>query len=1470
MEDYRLEQSGQEVQNILNNAASQTDLNAEVERAQDVEGTLQDNINAEESARQQADEILQDKIESEEIRATEAERQNADDIDAIEEKIPSDASSANKLATEGYVNDSVATSTATFRGTFNLVSDLHFTLDATQFQIATALSLAVASADNNDYAFVQIPTSIETPAQIARIDRYKFNGTAWGYEYTLNNSGFTADQWAAINSGITSTLVTKLGALPTAADLAAALLAKQDKLTFDQAPTPSSTNPVTSGGVYTAIDDEKGARVNADAALQQAIEAILLLIPSAATALNQLADKAFVNSSIATDTATFRGTFNLVSDLQLTVDATHADIAAALLNAISTADNNDYAFVQIPTSVDTPTEIRVTERYKFNGTAWSYEYDLNNSGFTAAQWAAINSGITTLLVTKLSNLPNATELATLFAGKQNVLTFDNAPVSGSDNPVKSGGLYDLFAAIDAKMPTGASANNKLVAEDRLAAYVGGIIGALDATFDLTSTDGHVTMRMTQTDGVITSLQILTSDIASASALATLGGQVSTNASDIAALKALYNALLQSAPQVIEPTDTWPVASPSDTVIYRVIDRVNTLPQYYSDYMWNGTAMVLMATYNNAIDDEPTKDSNNLVKSGGVEEADARLALSNNLIYYRKNTPGIYNNGSIIYSNLNIKQGDNYKFSFKADSDFSRIIICYNGNDTGGNRIFDISNGVAGQEYTVKTTAPVDITEIRSMVTTGNVPEIEFSFVKIKIEDFDFNVLHNILDSENVSLLVDNYINDSGQISTALSGAGYRVMKLYIPTGKYIVGNGTGRASLWRYSDDTYATPVERIIPISSDYSKNIVKEVTLTAGYYAISCNTSNSDALNSIYIIPSDSSVNGITKSLIDASIVNTRIVHNYVNTLSVMSAIAVIDGTIRTDVTSGYKAVYIHLEAGRYVIYTPGGTSSSDALWKFTDASCSTLSKQIVSGMKAGEMTFVDVDEGYYIFCFLKSSDAVENAFIISAKDEQAKQLWNNHFSNYTQYAHEENNKYINSSGQISASAAGLGYRVIRLRLLNDGKFYLSAINTGSSCLLAKYTDDTYSTVESIIVGAGALDYKNTISLENGYYALGYNVNNGGKIPELFMLKENESITKRIVKYNEPFNGQYISDLLLNGTASRADDGKITVAGGITNRAYGDFLMAWYYSLSAKFKCSNGVSMIIGKAFGWSNAGDYFEVYKDNDGSYIRRCHINHPNADVTIVETKQLDFSLNENEDYTIVLKKQPLKTTVEIIGSYNEYYIADFDIYSLYGQAFVSSNNAAVVSEFYFGISSYYDVRNLKLVIWGHSYAEATGSTGEQYMNSFPGLLAQAIGEKEVVNMGFGGDIFNQLESRMKREVQYVIKTQYAMLIIGENDNAISTQNAINSFTSMCGVCEQNSIIPIIFTLEPDATGYRNPNAEQINEWIRSSGYHYVDMDKVFWDENGNIRTDLYVDGVHPTILGHRLIFNRIKMDCPFLF
>lgn len=116
---------------------------------------------------------------------------------------------------------------------------------------------------------------------------------------------------------------------------------------------------------------------------------ISALIPQAATADNQLADKEFVNSSIATATATFRGTFATLSALEATP-----------------ADRNDYAFWAHKDEAGNT----CYDKYTYTGSEWKFEYRLNNSSFTAAQWGAINSGITGALVTKLSGIATGAQV----------------------------------------------------------------------------------------------------------------------------------------------------------------------------------------------------------------------------------------------------------------------------------------------------------------------------------------------------------------------------------------------------------------------------------------------------------------------------------------------------------------------------------------------------------------------------------------------------------------------------------------------------------------------------------------------------------------------------------------------------------------------------------------------------------------------------------------------------------------------------------------------------------------------------------------------------------------------------------------------------------------------------------------------------------------------------------------------------
>ena len=149
-------------------------------------------------------------VGGEETRAKAAEKALSDALALIEAVIPSAASASNQLADKNFVNSSIATNTATFKGTFDSLAELE----------------EVTGATNNDYGFVIEHDTVGNEYY----DRYKYNGTQWLFEYKVESTPFTSDQWAAIQSGITSNLVSKLNALPTATELSTALEGKQDTI----------------------------------------------------------------------------------------------------------------------------------------------------------------------------------------------------------------------------------------------------------------------------------------------------------------------------------------------------------------------------------------------------------------------------------------------------------------------------------------------------------------------------------------------------------------------------------------------------------------------------------------------------------------------------------------------------------------------------------------------------------------------------------------------------------------------------------------------------------------------------------------------------------------------------------------------------------------------------------------------------------------------------------------------------------------------------------------------------------------------------------------------------------------------------------------------------------------------------------------------------------------------------------------
>ena len=206
----------------------------------------------------------------------------------------------------------------------------------------------------------------------------------------------------------------------------------QPTLTFDTTPTSGSSNPVTSDGIKKAIDaatPEDYAQVKAQVQTNTGdIADIKAVVPSAATERNKLVDTVTMNSSIATNTAHFLGTKSYVTDLGFPQPSSAADvdndaIATALggLTFQQTPTNNDYVFVSV--NYTPTTDVDEFRRFKFNDTTgtWAYEYTLNNSSFTAAQWAAINSGITAGKVAEIDGKKNNFDVGTGLVETSNTL-----------------------------------------------------------------------------------------------------------------------------------------------------------------------------------------------------------------------------------------------------------------------------------------------------------------------------------------------------------------------------------------------------------------------------------------------------------------------------------------------------------------------------------------------------------------------------------------------------------------------------------------------------------------------------------------------------------------------------------------------------------------------------------------------------------------------------------------------------------------------------------------------------------------------------------------------------------------------------------------------------------------------------------------------------------------------------------------
>ena len=176
-------------------------------------------------------------------------------------------------------------------------------------------------------------------------------------------------------------------------------------------------------------------------------------------------------------------------------------------------------------------------------------------------------------------------------------------------------------------------------------------------------------------------------------------------------------------------------------------------------------------------------------------------------------------------------------------------------------------------------------------------------------------------------------------------------------------------------------------------------------------------------------------------------------------------------------------------------------------------------------------------------------------------------------------------------------------------------------------------------------------------------------------------------------------------------------------------------------------------------------------------------------------------------------------------------------------------------------------NIRLQIIGDSITQGYYATTER--NSYPGLIANEIGDSKVVRSGrSGGDINNVLDIVASETT--VLKPEYVMVTIGTNGG-----NTLQKLTTLINNIVAAGAKPIINHIPVRSNGDQVAVNAMIDDAIaqNSNVVRCVRMD-VATSKNYNIAdgydSTISYDGTHPNDIGHNRMYLQAKIDVPEIF
>lgn len=403
-----------------------------VSQLQNTEQTLQSQADGEQDARIDADNAIQASLDSEVSRATNKEAELETSIQGLDDSITEE--SARAKAAEETLQSNIDTTNANLQQESTRARDAEnaleqsigaeqnarITADNKLTQDLNAEATARAKQDGELTTALNAETSRAQVAEEALSEEVatkltQITSAGNKRAYVINNDGTQASEQISA-AKMASTLVerTSTGQVkandPVEVDDAATKkyvddvdVVHQSQLTqLDAKLVDETSRASTAEGVLADSIDAETSRAklaeqtNAEniGKNKTSIDVIDKLIPSAASETNKLADKDFVNSSIANNAS------NYVTSTP-SGDSQFASLAALqagpwyLRGESYIPTKNDYA---IYTNTDNS-----VWRAVYDGQFWVAAYKVNDTPFTSVQIEAINSGVTANLLASIAN-----------------------------------------------------------------------------------------------------------------------------------------------------------------------------------------------------------------------------------------------------------------------------------------------------------------------------------------------------------------------------------------------------------------------------------------------------------------------------------------------------------------------------------------------------------------------------------------------------------------------------------------------------------------------------------------------------------------------------------------------------------------------------------------------------------------------------------------------------------------------------------------------------------------------------------------------------------------------------------------------------------------------------------------------------------------------------------------------------------